>query len=161
MSIDRNWQKSDSNDELALLNEELMLLTAHRTLDETTSIENSQASQGHKEKITGNTNKYKLLSSVAIIIASAALFTPDYAFAEVQYFAAKNVHLKQQLIEAQKESDGKKAIADSQATISFTGGKTLKLDNIVTVKDMSLLVPNLSVTSSNIRQARIELLGLG
>jgi iron complex outermembrane receptor protein len=223
MSIDRNWQKSDSNDELALLNEELMLLTAHRTLDEATSIENSQASQGHKAKITGNTSKYKLLSSVAIVIAGASLFTPDYAFAEEQDLAAENARLKQLLIEVQKERDAlKKTVSDTQAPAATTdsdgsgataasetavpaetvaeaepeeqdfptepknlsdvvvtsrrkeeklqdvpipiaviGGETLKRDNIVTVQDMSRRVPNLGVTSTNVRQTSIALRGLG
>ncbi|MCL7422909.1 MAG: TonB-dependent receptor [Methylobacter sp.] len=113
MSIDNNWQPPDNNDELALLNEELMLMIAHHTLGETTAIEDSQASQGHKAKITGNTNKYKLLSSAAIIIASASLFTPDYAFADDQDLAAENARLKQELEKAKKENELLKNAIDS------------------------------------------------
>lgn len=45
--------------------------------------------------------------------------------------------------------------------IAVITGETLRRDNIVTVQDMSRRVPNLGVTSTNVRQTSIALRGLG
>jgi iron complex outermembrane receptor protein len=118
MSSNSDWRQSEHNDELALLNEELMLLIAYSNLDKTISIEDSQASQGHATKIAGNTNKYKLLSSAAIIIAGTFLFTPDYAFADDQDLAAENARLRQELEAARRENQSlKKTIKVEEAPV--------------------------------------------
>ncbi|TSA38263.1 MAG: TonB-dependent receptor [Methylococcaceae bacterium] len=45
--------------------------------------------------------------------------------------------------------------------IAVIGGDMMRRDNIVTVQDMARRVPNLSVTSANVRQTSIALRGLG
>jgi hypothetical protein len=90
MNFDSDRQQTDSSDELALLNEELMWLIAYDNLDETILIEDAQASSDPTRKTAGLNNKQILLSSAAIIIAGASLFTPDYAFADDQDLASTN-----------------------------------------------------------------------
>ncbi|WAK02357.1 hypothetical protein [Methylobacter sp. YRD-M1] len=82
MNFDSNRQPTDGSDELALLNEELMWLIAYDNLDQTISVEDAQASSDQTRKIIGINTKPILLSSAAIIIAGASLFTPDHAFTD-------------------------------------------------------------------------------
>src|SRR5690606_18938192 len=99
-----DWRQSENNDELALLNEELMLLIADGSFDKALPIEDAQASQGHAAKMAGNADKYKLLSGAAIIIAGTFLFTPDYALADDQDLAAENARLRQEFEAARRET---------------------------------------------------------
>ncbi|MDD2724371.1 MAG: TonB-dependent receptor [Methylovulum sp.] len=167
------------------------------------------------------------LGGVAVIIAGAALLSPDTGFAEekaVNYgLEYENSRLREELLKAKQESERlKKALTDSgnaaaigspstesttpvaveakpeeAATtaeaknkdyieepknlsevvvtsrrkeeklqevpipIAVITGETLRRDNIVTVQDMSRRVPNLGVTSTNVRQTSIALRGLG
>ncbi len=116
MNFDSNRQQTDGSDDLALLNEELMWLIAYDNPDEIISTEDTQASSDPTRKTTGINNKPVLLSSAAIIIAGASLFTPDYAFADDQVLAAENARLKQLLLATRKERDALKEASDDSHT---------------------------------------------
>ncbi|MDO9103721.1 MAG: TonB-dependent receptor [Methylovulum sp.] len=109
---------------------------------------------------SGNAAASQPVATETVTTPPPAAAEPAFATAEVKNkdFVEEPKNLSEVVVTSRRKEE---KLQDVPIPIAVVTGETLRRDNIVRMEDVARRVPNLGVTSTNVRQTSIALRGLG